>query len=330
METQNNLIKLFDRCIDTLSSAPDGAVATADNDLVREILAARRENSTIKAYRLEWSRFVYWLEQTKTKFNYPVSDRVVGSYFVWLHKEGYSRSTLQKARTAIGLVHGENENPCRSVYVRELLRGIFARDRRVPKKARPLSLPELVAICERLGEQGDYRSKRDRALLSLGWMGALRSAELVSLLWSDVTWSAEGVELQIRDSKTSKPGEAEIVALPFLATQYEMVCPVRNLRAIEPRNKKLDNVPIFHNAGYRPIVERTVSRIIDRAASLARLEAHYSSHALRRGFATHAARCGISEARIMRHGRWRSSAVAAGYVERAKLWTENPIRELLG
>jgi len=38
----------------------------------------------------------------------------------------------------------------------------------------------------------------------------------------------------------------------------------------------------------------------------------------------------VSEHTIMRHGRWRSSAVAQGYIERAKLWQDNPIKQLLG
>jgi integrase len=317
------------------------------SELTKEILAARREPSTYLTYRREWTRFCHWLADNQN-CEYPITPYIAGAYLVWLHGQNYGRSTIRKAITVLGLAHDANDNPCEDRTVREIIRGIMRKDRRPTKKARPLALAELVAICDQFTECGDWRSLRDRALLSVGWMAALRSAELSALDWSDVIEVEAGIELTIRESKTNKSGEAEIVGLPLLHDAYHTVCPVRNLRAIKPliEAEYFDREPVFlsqqpmrpdlyrdgqllMNSGER-ISARAVSRAVERGAKLARLEAHYSSHCLRRGFATYAASRGVSELTIMRHGRWKSSAVAQGYIERAKLWNDNPIKQLLG
>ena len=309
------------------------------SELTRDILASRREPSTRDTYRREWKRFCNWSAEQKV-FDFPVTAYTAGAYLTWLHGMGLSRSTIRKAITVLGLVHDGSDNPCDDRMVREIIKGIMRRDRRPVRKARPLALAELVAICEQLTEIGDLRALRDRALLSVGWMGALRSAELAGLNWGDVVEVEAGIELQIRESKTNKTGEAEIIGLPLLHDAYQIVCPVRNLRAIMPAFECSDTplepvfarypATLFDIALAGRISTRLVQRAVTRGASLARLEQHYSSHCLRRGFATYAASRGISELTIMRHGRWKSSAVAQGYIERAKIWAENPIKALLG
>jgi integrase len=304
-----------------------------------DILAARREPSTLATYRREWQRFCDWSTEQKI-FDYPVTAYTAGAYLTWLHGTGLSRSTIRKAITVLGLAHDGSANPCSERMVREIIKGIMRRDRRPVKKARPLALAELVAICDQLTEIGDSRALRDRALLSVGWMAALRSAEIAGLNWGDVVEVEAGIELQIRESKTNKTGEAEIIGLPLLHEAYQIVCPVRNLRAIMPAFECSDTplepvfarypATLFDIALPGRISTRLVQRAVTRGANLARLEQHYSSHCLRRGFATYAASRGVSELTIMRHGRWKSSAVAQGYIERAKIWSDNPIRELLG
>jgi len=304
------------------------------SDLAREILSSSRETSTIQTYQREWSRFTAWAKANHSP-GYPVTPEECAAYLTWLHSEGYGRSTIRKTITVMSLAHDVQDNPCDDRIVRQLIKGILRRQRPT-KKARALSLAELTAICEKLTEAArgvagriapDRKALRNRALISVGWMGALRASELVALDWNDVTDAEQGLELEIRRSKTNKTDNPEIIALPLLSNEYHAVCPVRNLRALRPDAEK--NSPVFFGDGDR-LSRRSVSRIIERSAELARLEGHFSSHCLRRGFATFAAARGITELQLMRHGRWKSSVVASGYVERSKLWTENPLTILLG
>lgn len=313
-------------------------------ELAREILSARRSESTVETYRREWLRFVQWASDNAV-IGYPIRAETLAAYLTWLHSERYGRATIRKTITVMSLAHDERDNPCGDRIVRELLKGILRRDKRPTKKARPLSLAELTAICERLTNEAadatgkwskSWRAVRDRALISVGWMAALRASELVALDWSDVVDAEHGIELHIRESKTNKTGDAEIVALPILSTRHSLICPVRNLRAIQPvSNPHLtDGWPVFQSDSEMNeparLSQRSVSRIIERSAELARLETHFSSHCLRRGFATFAASKGMTDFQIMRHGRWKSVGTAAGYVERSKIWTDNPLSILLG
>jgi integrase len=56
---------------------------------------------------------------------------------------------------------------------------------------------------------------RDRALILIGFAGALRRSELVALDFDDVQEDADGLVLAIRRSKTDQEAEGEIRGLPY-------------------------------------------------------------------------------------------------------------------
>jgi len=53
-----------------------------------------------------------------------------------------------------------------------------------------------------------------------------------------------------------------------------------------------------------------------------------SSHSLRRGFATEAARLGASMPAIQRHGRWRSTKTVLEYIEAGRQFTDSAVNVL--
>lgn len=61
---------------------------------------------------------------------------------------------------------------------------------------------------------GDLRGIRDRALLVLGFAGALRRSELVALEVADLEETAEGLLVKIRRSKTDQEGGGDFVSVP--------------------------------------------------------------------------------------------------------------------
>jgi integrase len=70
---------------------------------------------------------------------------------------------------------------------------------------------------------------RHRALLLLGFAGALRRSELVGLDVADVTESADGLTVHLRRSKTDQEGAGRTVGIPFGSNP--VTCPVRAWRA---------------------------------------------------------------------------------------------------
>ena len=63
-------------------------------------------------------------------------------------------------------------------------------------------LRQLVATCDR-----SARGRRDRALLLIGFAGALRRSELVSLRVEDVAIVTNGLRLRIVRGKTDQEGQ---------------------------------------------------------------------------------------------------------------------------
>ncbi|NIZ93389.1 tyrosine-type recombinase/integrase [Kineococcus rubinsiae] len=70
-----------------------------------------------------------------------------------------------------------------------------------------------------------------------------------------------------------------------------------------------------------------------RAAGLQAADAggrYFSAHSTRAGFATQAADNGVAERDIMNHGRWKSIAVARGYIRRGELFDDSNAAGHLG
>lgn len=308
-------------------------------DIAREILEAVRSESTRKAYRQDWERFCGWARENNRE-EYPVTTYTLGAYLVWMHAQDYSKSTIKRTVTVIRLAHDARTDPTGDREIRAIVTGIMRKDKRPTRKAKPMTFGDLQAICEALTANDSPRNRRDRALISLGWVGALRAGELVGLNWTNVIEANEGIEIYVLESKTNKGAEPEIVAIPYLRHEYSVVCPVRNLTALVPRVET--GVRVFDFDANRPVFTgnalpdgdrmstRTIERALQRACELAGVEKRFTPHSLRRGFATFAAARGIGHHAIMGHGRWKSAQVAEGYIERARLWTNNPIGELLG
>ena len=305
-------------------------------NVAREILEAVRSESTRKAYRQDWNRFCQWAKENQQE-EYPITTFTLGAYLVWMHSERYSKATIKRTVTVIKLAHDARYDPTGDRQIRSIVTGIMRKDKRPTRKAKPIMFGDLQAICQALAANDNPRNRRDRALISLGWVGALRAGELVGLNWADVVEATEGVEIHIRESKTNKGAEPEIVAVPYLRHEYSDVCPVRNLAALVPKLESdfdFDCARAVFTGNALPdgerMSERTIERALKRACELAGVNKRFTSHSLRRGFATFAAARGIGHHALMAHGRWKSAQVAEGYIERARLWTNNPIGELLG
>jgi site-specific recombinase XerD len=159
---------------------------------------------------------------------------------------------------------------------------------------------------------------RDRALLLLGFAGAFRRSELVALDVADLSFTARGVEVTIRRSKTDQEGAGRVVAIP-LGSQAE-TCPVRSLRAwLEAAGIEAGSIFRAVNRWGRVggrLADRDVACTVKRAAERAGLDpAAFSGHSLRAGLATSAALAGKSDRAIMATTGHKSRAM----VDRAEL-----------
>ena len=160
------------------------------------------------------------------------------------------------------------------------------------------------------------RDDRDRALLLVGFAGAFRASELVSLDVSDLLISANAGYIRLRCYKDPQSGDSAVTEIPR-ATQASL-CPVR---ALERWLKHLSGSgPLFRPAyGTRVSQDRlgprAVSRAVQRAAERAGLSGDYSSHSLRSGLAASAHAQGRKPRDIQALGRWKDLRSLHRYIE---------------
>jgi integrase len=169
--------------------------------------------------------------------------------------------------------------------------------------------------------------KRDRAILLAGFAGAFRRGELVGLDVGDLEFTAEGVIITIKKSKTDQEGQGRRLAI--CRGTNGMTCPVSALEnwcaLLGPSG------PLFRPfgpTGAAPravrLSDKAVARTVKRACKAAGIDPRqYAGHSLRAGFATSAAKAGASERAIMNQTGHRSLVTVRRYIRDGSLFHQN-------
>jgi integrase len=288
--------------------------------------------STRRAYGGDFRAFEAWCG-ARGLAALPATPATVAVYLAALAGEGMRASTI--GRALAGIVHGHRERgylwPRGEPTTAKVLRGIRRRHGVAPVQKAALGDADLAAMVGVLG--GELADLRDRALLTLGWLGAFRRSELVALRLEDVTRVPEGLLVRVRRSKGDQEGRGAEKGIPYAAQAG--LCAVRALDAwLEASG--ITSGPLFRavDRGGRvhphALNDRSVARIVQRVAAEAGLDPkRVGGHSLRAGFATTAARKGKSLDAIMRQTLHRSERVARSYIRHATVFDDNAAVGLL-
>lgn len=292
--------------------------------------------STKRAYRSDWLNFLCFCDHHGLT-SLPASSDTISAYLVLMSNSQRSVSTINRALTSINKAHVLSGHPSiRTPEVLACLSGIRKQNGMSTRQARAISYTDLIKMAAACAST--LVGVRDRALLMLGWTGALRRSELTALNIGDLDFCDNGVLVHIRSSKTDQDGRGSQLAIPYSSDRY---CPIVALKAWIDRIDSSDpDTPLFRVIGSKGaklwfqeftklgsrISDRFVSRCVKHYARLIGLSPNqYSAHSLRRGFATECGARNVPERIIARHTRHRSTAVLRGYIESGQVWTENPL-----
>lgn len=293
-------------------------------DIERYLQAGTRAN-TRRSYQQALEHF----EVTWGGFLPATSDAVV-RYLVD-HAATLSSNTLKVRLAALAQWHVSQgfPDPTKTPLVRQILKGIRTLHPRQEKQAEPLELRQLeqcVLWLEQTGEQaradGDWsrllRCWRDRALILIGFWRAFRSDELCRLKVEHIqVRTGEGMQLFLPWSKGDRDNQGQTFSAPALSK----LCPVQayvdwiSLAGIVkgPVFRGIDRWGHFGEGGLHPNSVIPLLRAVLQGAGLS--AELYSSHSLRRGFATWATNTGWDLKALMQYVGWRDGQSALRYVE---------------
>jgi integrase len=168
---------------------------------------------------------------------------------------------------------------------------------------------------------------RDRALILVGFAGAFRRSELAAIDLAHLSFTQDGLVIDLCRSKTDQEAAGRKVGIPF--GKDDATCPVRVLR------RWLAESSITSGAVFRGVTRHgklsrrglhkdCVGWIVKRAASRASLKPEQlGGHSLRAGCVTQAAMNGVSEPDIMRQTGHKSAEMLARYIRIGEIFTRN-------
>lgn len=298
----------------------DGTIAL-ENQLY--YIHAATSNNTRTAYQADIRHFVLWGGRL------PTSSEAILQYLRY-YAPLLNPRTLARRLTAIKNWHLYQgfADPIAHPAIRKTLVGIRNVHGKPKDKATPLTLEIIAKMSVLLKESNRLIDCRNRALLLVGFLGAFRRSELVGIKWADITCVPEGIEIMVPRSKTDQGGEGQVCAIPN--GHDGMLCPVAALCEWRERSgSETDHVFRRITVGGRVLDEvikphqvNVIIKSIAIACCIPDAES-YSSHSLRRGFATEASRKGAPFGSIMRHGRWRHEGTVLGYIDEGRRFDQN-------
>ncbi len=278
--------------------------------------------NTIRAYKSDFNNFVEFCK--KNNLNSLPSDPKTVSFYITQLSSNSKVSTLKRRLASISVIHKlkgyyiDIKHP----LIIENLMGIQRKKGVFQKSKNPIlinELREIINIIEK-NNKNEFKKKRDKALILIGFSGGFRRSELVNIELDDLEFTKEGVKIFIKRSKTDQSGEGMIKAIPYF--KEKSFCPVFFLKQwIEI--SKIQKGLIFN------ISDKMVALLIKRYLLEAGFDSKkYSGHSLRSGFATVAADSGADEKSIMNMTGHKTTQMVRRYIKESNLFKNNPLNKI--
>jgi integrase len=299
-------------------------------DQAREFARRSKAENTLRGYRTDWRDFCGWCEG-HVVCPLPAAPEAVASYIAEcagrLKVGSIQRrfNAISEAHKAVGV-----ESPTHVPIVANTLKGIRRTIGTAPEQKAPALTDDIRAMVDAT-DQG-LIGARDRALVLLGFAGALRRSELVGLDVADCSFGKDGLTLTLRRSKTDQDAAGRKIGIPYGANPD--TCPVRVL------HEWIEQACIASGVLFRSINRHgriltsrlapiDVARVVKKLALRAGLDqVKYAGHSLRAGHATSAAIAGASERSIMNQTGHRSVQMVRRYIRDGSLFRENSAGKL--
>jgi integrase len=294
-------------------------------DRVQRLLNNARSKNTIRGYKSNYRQFETWcLEAGYSPL--PASPEAI-MRFIGDNAGRLKASTLSHYLYAITKAHQNAgfTDPIRdNQLIAETIRGMKATYGSEVAQKSPILTDDLRLLLRHV--PNTLIGMRDRAILTVGFLGAFRRSELTALNVADVQFTPEGMVINIKRSKTDQLGAGRKVGIP--CGNNASTCAVRTLRAWLDA-ASITEGPIFRQVRkQRVYAEQLTAQVVaTRVKKYIRIcgmdDANFSGHSLRAGFVTSAARQNVPERVIMRQTGHKSVEMVLRYVRAGNIMQEN-------
>jgi integrase len=304
----------------------DLSVLAPELESARDYAEHAKATNTLRMYAFYWKAFQTWCEARQLPF-LPAAPQAIAAFLASYADEGKAVSTIGLALAGIRHFHEASGHPwIIHPALKSVMQGIRRVKGRPPERKTPVSGPMLQQMVESTMLLEATVGLRNRALILLGWFGAFRRSELVSLDVEHVQDAPEGLSVLLPRSKTDQTGQGRRVPIPFYA-KHPQICPVRAVRAW------LSEADIHEGAIFRGVSRSgkvsekrltppAVAAIVKKAVGNVGQE-QFGGHSLRSGLATRAAKRGKSLDSIMRQtGHHSADYLVRDYIRPASLFQD--------
>jgi len=188
-------------------------LTAADQAAIHDYALAEKSIATRRAYRSDFAAFTAWCTGRALN-SIPAAPETVAAFIADQANAGLRASTLGRRVAAIAYAHvlAGLEPPTNSKAVRVVLGGIRRKIGTRPAQKAPATAERIASMLADLPDT--LTGKRNHALIALGFAGAFRRSELVTLDVADLAFEPDGMRVHIRQSKTDQEGRGQEIAIP--------------------------------------------------------------------------------------------------------------------
>lgn len=336
----------FDAAAIAHQPVPDGTLAGERNAADAYARMAKAAN-TRRAYRAAVRAWCTWCDRHDLP-PLPGRGAEVAAFLAGERGRKLTPNTIDLRRAAIRYLHHAAGCPVPTddACVSETVAGIrrdAARKNQLPKKKVAATAGIVRRLLAPIGS--DLRGLRDRAVILVGFAGALRRAELAAIRVEHLEPTERGIKLTLPRTKGEQTGSVT-VPLPYGDTE---LCPVHAL-ALWQQAAGITEGPVFRRIwpprpgqaaapearpplpriGADAITSQTVALIVQSRAVAAGFQRRdLGGHSLKRGALTTGMERGVHPAALKRLGRHKSFDVLGEYLEFGDLFDGHPLSGVL-
>ncbi|MGG5889781.1 site-specific integrase [Falsiroseomonas sp. HC035] len=333
----------FDTAAEAAAPVSDGTLAgdQAAAETFRRLATAANTRS---AYRSAVRAWCAWC-QVHGRPALPADAADVAAFLAGERARGLAAPTLVLRRAALRYLHRAAglPTPTDDLRVAQTLAGISRAAAAAGETPRKVAAATDAILRQLLAPiPGDLRGLRDRALLIVGFAGALRRAEIAAIRVERLAPTERGLVLELPQSKGSQAAAVRI-PLPYGSTE---LCPVRAIRnwraaaAIEagplfrrlwaPGPARPGQPAVPPRLGTAPLSPQSVGDIVQARAAAAGFDpAAFGGHSLKRGALTTGMSRGAHPAQLKRLGRHKRFDTLGEYLEFGDLFEGHPLKGAL-